>query len=94
MTRDEAKQRCASLLAAMDKGLRSEDRATLLVDGFVCLGILKLDEPKNPEAQAGEIIGAYCSGSDAAAILQELSDAGLEIVERKFRNAVNFRWWP
>lgn len=48
----------------------------------VALGLLKLDEPKSAEMRAGEIINAYVDGSETAAILMELSDADLRIVEK------------
>jgi hypothetical protein len=50
------------------------------IDMMVSLGILKLDEPINPEMRAGEIIAAYVTGEDTAAILMELHDAGLVVV--------------
>jgi hypothetical protein len=90
MTKDEAKQRCASLLGAMDKGLPSDLRVALLVDGFVCLGMLKLDEPNNAWAKFSEVLvkefgysaAEHCKSTTLHSIKEALSLAGLKIVEK------------
>jgi hypothetical protein len=82
MTRDEAEALWLEVSLRRGSGTFPA-MAKRDIAAFVALGMLKLDpSPMNPEMRAGEIISAYTTGADTAAILMELSEAGLMIVPR------------
>jgi hypothetical protein len=75
MTRDEAIEKARAVANAFP--LSACER---LVDTFSALGLLELEEPKNPENLMCAVLSAYVHNIDAAAILDELDRAGLKVV--------------
>jgi hypothetical protein len=83
MTREQAISRVST--AQSQAGLRFMSRASAaaIVDSLVALDLLKLDQ--SVASIRARAIGAIYTGAgaacDAAGILRELEDAGLQIVE-------------
>ncbi len=78
MTRDEAME----ILRAETRNGCTESLMRDFIEMSEALGMLKLDEPINPEMRAGEIINDHVGSATTADILMNLEMAGLKIVEK------------
>ncbi len=76
MTRDKA------IDIIKDKTIWHIEHCASMVDAFVALGILKLDQPKSAEDRAVEALWATGSRVTPRIVLKGLDDAGLKIVEK------------
>lgn len=84
MTRDEAIKSFAGIMNHPQAEYLNETvaRVTPMIDGFIALGMLKLDEVKSPEARFLEALAPHGIHFGTNAIFTILDVAGLKIVEK------------